>query len=268
MQSLRYLIVLVLAWGVSAPAFGQELIERYREARFRVQMHRYFDTHGLAARPQTYEHIPSRADTIQQWLRQLSRNARIAEWNRRQRSFEIEEWRLVRRLERGWFIKKFDNTKWAYLGTESLMPLDTTMTRELRARLEAFFGPPTQTIAELMNSDERLRTQDRYVQFEYWFVVNDSIPIILMDFNGPLERGLITVTDHRYRDILINVRESFLREFWQEKQRAPYVDYFLDARTRTWYYAGFDGTNYFMEPIVQPNLALGRPWLDLLSRSD
>ena len=268
MPGLRYLSIFVLWIASCLPVQGQELIERYREARFRVQMHRFLEQNGLDVDPQRVEHIPSRADTLQQWLNQLSRNARLAEWNRRQRSFEIVEWKLVRRLERGWFTKKFDNTMWAFLGTESLTPLDTTKTQELRARMEAYFGPPTQTIAEMVGGDEELRTRDRYAQFEYWFVVNDSIPVVLMDFNGPLERGLITSTDQRYRDILLDVRESFLKEFWQTEYSAPYVDYYFDVRTRTWHHAGFDGENYFMEPIVQPNLTLGRPWLEILSRSD
>ena len=269
MQSLRFFVALVFAGSLfSLPALGQDLLDRYIEARFRVQMYQYLDQNGENVAPMAVEHLPSRADTLQQWLNQLSQNARLAAWNRRQKQFEIEEWRLVRRLERRWFSKKFENTEWAYLGTESLTPLDTTLTHELRGRMEAYFGSPTQTIAELMSSDEMGRTRDRYVQFEYWFVVNDSIPVILMDFNGPLERGLITSTDQRYRDILLNVRESFLKEFLQTSSQAPYVDYYYDARSLTWYYTGYDGTNYFMEPIVQPNLALGRPWLEILNRSD
>ena len=265
----RMTAVLMLAWGiVCIPTNGQELIDLYRDARFRIQTENFFEERGLYAEPLEAEHIPSRADTLQQWLNQLSRIARIAAWNRRQKHFEIEEWRLVRRLERSWFAKKFENTMWAYLGAESLTPIDTTMTRDLRARMESYFGPPTQTVAELVNSEQGWRTRDRFVQFEYWFVVNDSIPIVLMDFNGPLERGLITSTDQRYRDILLSVRESFLKEFWQADGRAPYVDYYYDVSTLTWHYSGFDGTNYFMEPIVQPNLSLGRPWLEILNRSD
>ena len=232
MYSLRYFICIIFVgiyWCV--PAQGQDLLDRYREARFRVQMSNYLEENGTTVNPLTVEHLPSRADTLQQWLNQLSRNAELAAWNRRQKTFEIEEWQLVRRLERGWFSKKFEKTQWAYLGTESLTALDTTLTRDLRSRMEAYFGSPTQTIAELMASEVNDRTRDRYVQFEYWFVVNDSIPVVLMDFNGPLERGLITSTDQRYRDILLHVRESFLKDFWLSEAMAPYVDYYYDART-------------------------------------
>ena len=89
-----------------------------------------------------------------------------------------------------------------------------------------------------------------------------------MDVNGPLERGLIVSSDQRYRDILLSVRESFLREFMQLSRPSAFVDYYFDARTQNWYYAGYDGEKYFMDLIGQPNLALGRPWLDVIYRSD
>lgn len=268
MYSLRILTFLLIAWGMANPLFGQDLIDRYRQARFHVQVERYISENGMSAKPMSVEHLPSRADTVQQWLIQLSRNAEIAAWKNREKVFEIEEWQLVRRLERPWFNKKFENTLWAFLGTEALLPLDTTRTSELRAHLESYFGPPTQTITELLDAQPRTRTLDRYVQFEYWFILNDSIPLVFMDVNGPLERGLIVSSDERYRDILLGVRESFLKEFMQVSRPTAFVDYYFDARTLNWYYTGYNGTEYFMELIGQPNLALGRPWLDVIERSD
>ena len=268
MYILRYLLLWALMSNVVLPLHAQSLVDRYREARFRVQVANYLEEFGEVVPSGNVTHIPTRADTLQQWLNQLSNSALIAAWNNREKQFEIEEWRLIRKLERPWFTKKFENTLWAFLGTESLLPVDTTYTKELRAKLEAYYGPPTQTISEFLNSDETGRRRDRYMQFEYWFVVNDSIPVLLMDVNGPLERGLIVSSDEQYRDILLNVRESLLREFMQSKQRAPYVDYYYDAILRTWYYTGFDGANYFNAPISQPNLALGRPWLDIINRLD
>ncbi len=250
------------------PVSAQDLIDRYRKARYEVQVQQYFVENGNQADPMPVAHLPSRADTVQQWLYQLSRDAAIAAWKQREKVFEIEEWKLVRRLERPWFTKKFENTLWAFLGTESLMPLDTTRTRELRAQLESYFGPPTQTISELPDQEQRTRSKDRYAQFEYWFVLNDSIPLVFMDVNGPLERGLIVSSDQKYRDILLGVRESFLKEFMQISRPTAFVDYYFDARTQIWYYAGYDGRKYFMEQIAQPNLALGRPWLDDIDRSD
>ena len=268
MYSLRYLFVLWMVWGMINPLQAQDLIDRYRRARYEVQVAQYFKDNGVHADPMPVEHLPSRADTVKQWLIQLNRDAQIAAWNQREKSFEIEGWQLVRRLERSWFEKKFQNTLWAFLGTESLLPLDTTRTQEIRAHMESYFGPPTQTITELLEDDMRTRNNGRYVQFEYWFVLNDSIPLVFMDVNGPLERGLVVSSDQRFRDILLSVRESFLKDFMQSSRPSAFVDYYYDARTLNWYYAGYDGGDYFMELIGQPNLALGRPWLDAINRSD
>ena len=268
MYTLRYLLLWFITSIIVLPSQGQTLVDRYREARFNVQVKEFFESNGMNAQPGEIRHIPTRADTLQQWLNQLTKNARISEWKRREKKFEVETWRLIRKLERPWFNKKFDNTLWAYLGTESLMPVDTTYTRDLRAKLEAYYGPPTQTISELLQSNTSRRQGERYMQFEYWFVVNDSIPVLLMDVNGPLERGVIVSSDQQYRDILLQVRESLLKEFLQSEKRAPYVDYYYDAVSRNWYYSGFDGESYFYELIGRPNLALGRPWLDIIDRLD
>ena len=269
MHTLRYLLFGALASIIVTPLHGQDLISRYRKARFQQQVEYFTEDNGVKAQPGAVQYLPTRADTIQQWLNQLTNNARISAWNSREKSFEVSDWRLVRKFERSWFNKKFERTLWAYLGTEPLLRVDTTFTRELRSKLEAYYGPPTQTISELLSDGEpNARTRDRHIQFEYWFVVNDSIPVVLMDVNGPLERGLIVSSDQRYRDILLQVRESLLKEFMNSKQRAPYIDYYFDALLRAWYYVGFDGVSYFYEPIGQPNLALGRPWLDIINRID
>ena len=268
MYILRYVLLCAVVSVVVLPSNAQGLVDRYREARFKVQVANYLTEFGEEVPTGSVKHIPTRADTLQLWLNQLSTSARIAEWNSRIKQFEVEEWRLIRKLERPWFLKKFENTLWAFLGTESLLPIDTTYTRDLRAKLEAYYGPPTQTISEFLNSDETERRRDRYMQFEYWFVVNDSIPVLLMDVNGPLERGLIVSSDERYRDILLQVRESLLKEFLHSQKRAPYVDYYYDAIMRTWHYTGFDGARYFYESISRPNLTLGRPWLDIINRLD
>ena len=257
MYILRYLLFGALVCITVSPIQAQSLVDRYKEARFKVQVADYLEKFGAQVPSGSVRHIPTRADTLQHWLNQLANSARIAEWNRREKAFEVEGWRLVKKLERPWFSKTFENTLWAYLGTESLMPIDTTYTRDLRAKLEAYYGPPTQTISEFLNTKETDRPRDRYMQFEYWFVVNDSIPVLIMDVNGPLERGIIVSSDQRYRDILLQVRESLLKEFLHSSTRAPYVDYYYDAISRTWYYTGYDGEKYFYEPISRPNLALG-----------
>jgi hypothetical protein len=264
---MRCVLFALLAAGLFArPVFGQELAEMYRRARFQVQAERHFDDRGLRAAPLPPAHLPSRADTLARWLLTM-RNDRHASLAGGKSSFRLDSWRFIRRFERSGFEKRFDDTPWAYLGTESLLPVDTTLTRDLRARLEAYFGPPTQTIVEVLGAGSPRYARDRYIQFEYWFVLNDSIPLLVMDVNGPLERGVIVSSDARYRDILLRMRESFFEEFIRFDRREAYVDYYYNPFESTWYYAGFDGVRYYLEPTRPPNVGLGRPWHRAISSS-
>ncbi|SHK11083.1 hypothetical protein [Rhodothermus profundi] len=173
--------------------------------------------------------------------------------------FTLTRWRVVRRFEQRWFQRRFGQEGWAYLGSNSWTPLDTLRTAELRARLQAHFGNPTRTLAEV--DLFRRRPRDEYIQFEYWLVLNDSIPFRIMDVNGPLERGLVVASAPRYRDQLWQIRQALLGRLIDDPKRAPFVDYYYQPETDTWYLTGFDGQHFFLTPIRRPARILGRPRL-------
>jgi hypothetical protein len=112
-----------------------------------------------------------------------------------------------------------------------------------------------------VNLDEWVRrpdsTREDLVQFAYWFVVNDSIPVRVTDANGPSARGLIVSTDRAYRDRLRALRRALLDPL-RRKERAPYVDYYYEDETRRWYRVGFDGTSFFREQITRRDIVRGR----------
>lgn len=245
--------LLILAVGTARPAPGQHILDRYRSARFFEEAHRVLEANGRTAYVLPPIHLRTAVDS----LRPLAEPAPApAEAER----FPLAERRAVLRLERSWFRREFGDTKWAFLGASSyLTPLDTTFTRELRARLEAQFGPPTRTLADL----SREEIVDEYIQFEYWFVVNDSIPARVMDVDGPYDRGLVVATDRRFREELPAFRDALLAPILEASERAPYVDYFYDTEVETWYRTGYDGEDFFLEPIPRSRIVPGRrPWLD------
>ncbi len=174
-------------------------------------------------------------------------------------TFVLERWRVVRRFEQRWFLRRFGQNGWAYLGSNSWTPLDTLRTPELRARLQAHFGDPTRTLAEVDLYQRRPR--DEYIQFEYWLVLNDSIPFRIMDVNGPFERGIVVASAPRYRDQLWTIRQALLGRLIIDPRRAPFVDYYYQRETDTWYLTGFDGRAFFLEPIRRPLMIPGRPRL-------
>jgi len=211
------------------------LIERYQQARYRALARRHLQPHGrLPVYPP--ERLPLPTDSLRPTP---SPSADAAP------SFPLHEVRRVRRLERNWFRARFADTNWSFLGDAGTHTWpDTTRTLTLRARLQAVFGAPTQTTADRPLKKPPRRT----AQFEYWFIVNDSIPVRVTDPRGPSGRGLIVAAARPYRARLRALRDALLAPL-RDARRASYADYFYDERRERWYRTGFDGQALFLEQI-------------------
>ncbi len=250
---------LMTAWGAEARA--QDLIELYQKAYFNAQARTYFQKHGMRAAPRPVVELPPRSEEHRAWRALLFPEPELPPALPLPAAFRVEAWRPVRRLERFWFERRFPGLRWSYSGNNSRMGLDTSWTRVLRGRLEAAFGPPTQTLIESRRRPGA-RGAEEYIQFEYWIIANDSIPLLVMDVDGPFDRGLVVATDQRYRNALPDLRVELLRELLKKQFPEPYVDYYFNKDQRQWYRAGFNGARYFQERIAPPDLSRGRPRLD------
>lgn len=249
---------MLLLVGV-AEVQAQGLASRYRAAQYREAAAAFLaQGYRLDARPPLI--IPTEASVA--LARLLPRDTLVLA--PRVRAFKIDSVLHVRRLYRRWFEERFAETLWAFLGSNTFNPLDTLRTQELRARLQGHYGAPTKTIVEIHRENPRAFTRERSIEFEYWFVVNDTIPIVVMDVNGPHERGLVLATDQRYRDDLEGLRNSFLAPLVQQPRRRAFVDYYFDYDNQQWYLTGFDGRRFLTKPIGEPNLLPGRPVLEML----
>jgi hypothetical protein len=261
-------VVLLVGGGGPLPLWAQtpadtlSLIERYRTARLRALAQEFLEgRQGLAVQPP--RRLPTGADTL------LSASARpdtTRPGAEARPAFPVESVRRVRDLERSWFRRRYQSVEWAFLGSGRRLTFpDTARTRTLRARLQARFGPPTRTLAELYSNDwvrAPDSTREPPIQFEYWFIVNDSIPVRVSDVGGPRDRGVIVSSDRRYRDDLAAIRSALLGPL-QGVEPAPYVDYYYEAATRRWYRVGFDGQAFFRERISRFDIVPGRrPQLD------
>ncbi|PEN13454.1 hypothetical protein CRI94_09035 [Longibacter salinarum] len=228
------------------------LIERYQRARLQMlSEHIEQKTRGRVsvAAPKRFR-VPS--DTLRSSLSKPKSSVDSP-------AFPISNARAVHKLERGWFEKRFSSTRWSFLGAgRHLTPIDTTMTRVLRAKLQSEFGNPTQVLADF----NLRKPRDEYVQFEYWVVVNDSIPVKITDANGARDRGLIVSTSAKYRTQLFALRQALLGSIMRAAP-SPYVDYYFETERRRWYRTGYDGSSYFLDRISRYETTPGRrPWLE------
>lgn len=246
--------------GQPTPSDSLSLVERYRTTRVRMLVQEYLAGRpGIPARPP--RPLPVEADSL------LGPKAPSAPGASPARpSFPVTEVRRVRDLESSWFQTRYEDVEWSFLGAGTRLTFyDTTRTRDLRARLQAQFGDPTHTMADVYSREWRRApdsTREDPIQFEYWFVVNDSIPVRVSDVNGPMERGVIVSTDRAHREQLPTLRAALFAPL-RRGDRAPYVDYYYEEETRRWYRVGYDGTQFFRERISRFDITPGRrPHLD------
>lgn len=229
---------------------AQDLIDIYRENRVRVLAESVVDVKLIPLAPEV---LGRRTVDLEFWPQpELEETEELV-----LPTFEVVGFQKVPKLGRTWFKEKFPDLTWSYEGSYRISRLDTMYTREIRARMEAQFGSPTQTLPD-QGLLHRLDLPE-YVQFEYWFVVNDSIPLVFIDVNGPFERGIVSATDERFRKILTPMRDAFLSRIVTDPTREKYADYYYEEELRTWFITGFDGRNYFMNRVDPRRVNPGRP---------
>ncbi len=163
-------------------------------------------------------------------------------------------WSKVEPDAQGAFLERFRETFWRASDPRSLT-LDTTATPLVRGLLQAVFGRPTRNADAVRQVGY---TGNEFVQFEYWFVVNDSIPVLILDLDGPFGRGLLLAGAEAYADRLPELKEDLSRQLFETNGPDPFLDYYHSYERRQWYRTGFNGTEYFTLPIRAPGWAQTR----------
>lgn len=141
--------------------------------------------------------------------------------------------------EREAFQERFEDIKWTGAGLSRSTAIDYVPTIELRARLEKAFGRPTQKLIDLIDKDNF--RPGYFIQFEYWFTVNDSIPMMVLDVDGPFSKGLTYVGASRYIDLMPSVKRAFSEMIMDVEQLGEYEDYFYSPENDrlSWYYVAY-----------------------------
>jgi len=250
-----------MAYAQTKRIAWNELGVLYAHARFQLSYQAYIGQHGEFIRPLEPSLLPVLSDTLIT-LGRKGLGLDDSELNPEDFNGMIHSWSLTSADDRSEWISQFQNIQWAYLGSNFFTPIDTMSTPVLRGHLEAYFGAPTHTAIEKIQGDPT--PGDGNGQFEYWLVVNESIPVIVMDVFGPFDRGVILATDHQFRASMFAMRQSLLRNAILHTMPAAYVDYYYNQVSEQWYRTGYDGTSYFTDPVSQPDFRLGRPVLSNL----
>ncbi|NNF04464.1 MAG: hypothetical protein HKN17_08355 [Rhodothermales bacterium] len=201
-------------------------------------------------------HLPNASDTVRAWIQSKIPSPPV-EPAPPPPSFPLESIRRIRKLEFQAYDDRFARTEWAFLGADGSSRLDTMLTSRIRASMQHHFGDPTRTLVEIGRPDTLRR--EEVIEFEYWFFLNGDIPFLVVDVNGPWDRGVVVAAEHSYRDELHLIKQAVLDRVLDDPTLKTFADYYYNFDQRRWYVSGYDGARFFDTRIQPPNLNLGRP---------
>ncbi len=166
--------------------------------------------------------------------------------------FAAPKIKKVSHEEREDFQMRFESIKWTGAGLYEKTPIDYIPTMELRARLQKVFGNPTQRLEDLI--DKKDFRPGECIQFEYWFVVNDSIPMMILDVDGPFANGLTYGGASRYIDLMPEVKRTLSKLLLDVKELAEYDDYFYSPEDDrlAWYRIAYKNGEFLNKKIDRP----------------
>lgn len=153
--------------------------------------------------------------------------------------------------ERQEYQQRFADIKWTGQGMYRQTKIDRIQTNRLRARLQARFGAPTQTIEDLIHQDNF--RPGKAIQFEYWFTVDDSIPLMVLDVDGPFGRGLVYAGASRYIDLMPQIKRSLTEQLMGVEQLVHFLDYFYSPEREQWFEVRYDNGNFVNKKIESPD---------------
>lgn len=160
------------------------------------------------------------------------------------------EFKKVPTAERAAFRRDFSRTQWTGAGFEASTVLDRIPTSEIRARLQKVFGDPTQKLRHLVEQDGFRPGQ--YIQFEYWFVIDDTMPLMILDIDGPFGNGLVFAADSRFVDLMPEVKRTLTRKLMQIEELGEYEDHYFELDTRQWYLVSYSNGTFSSEKVNRP----------------
>jgi hypothetical protein len=165
--------------------------------------------------------------------------------------FEAAEFEKITKEERAQFERETRDISLTGQGLYEDTKLDDRQTNEIRARLQAQFGNPTQTLEDLINKEDF--RPGKAIQFEYWFMVNDSIPLMVLDWNGPFGSGLTYGGASKYVDLMPQIKREFVQKLMSVEEFGEYKDYFYSPEKDQWYIVKYEDGKFRNEEIDSPD---------------
>lgn len=147
------------------------------------------------------------------------------------------------------FKQRFRGIDWTGRGLYKKSAVDNIQTNKIRAKLQAVYGAPTITIEDLINKPNF--RPGKAIQFEYHFLINDKIPLMLLDVDGPFGHGLVYVGAVKYIDLMPQIKRTLVRKL-MGAEPAEYQDYFYSPERTQWFNVSYQNGEYSIKKIDAP----------------
>lgn len=164
--------------------------------------------------------------------------------------FEEPDIEKVPHSQREEFLRRFSEIKWTGQGLYQQTRIDNAETSEVRARLQSRYGDPTQKLEDLIDT-KGFRPAEA-IQFEYWFTVDDSIPMMVLDVDGPFGNGLVYGGASRYVDLMPQIKRTFSQKLMDVENPASYQDYFYSPEREQWFDVRYESGEHIARKINAP----------------
>ena len=165
-------------------------------------------------------------------------------------TFAEPQIQMVPNVEKAAFERRFANITMTGAGFQGGTVIDQLPTSEIRSRLQAVFGNPTVTLDDFISA--RSIRPANSIQFEYWFIVNDSIPMIILDIDGPFTRGLVYAGSIEYIDMMPEIKRTLSRRLMAVNRPGEFSDVFYSPERRQWFRVSYTNGVYSTDEIPRP----------------
>lgn len=242
----------------AAPAANaQSVVEVLQQQRRAARAAEVLDELGPRVRPRPAATLGERDGYVEAALalrraRQATADSMAAvERDSLARALQLREivWVKTEPDGQGAFLERYREAYWRAADPRPGQPLDTTATTLLRGRLQAVFGRPTRNADALRQVGY---AGSEFIQFEYWFIVNDSIPLLVLDLDGPFGTGLLVAGSEADAALLPVLKADLAARLAEALGPDPWVDYYHSFDRRQWYRTGYNGTEQFTLEIRPP----------------
>lgn len=157
----------------------------------------------------------------------------------------------IERVDAATFERRFRNTRWTGQGMQGITDIDRIPSMELRARLQTVFGAPTRTLDDLAFRPNFRMAEA--IQYEYWFIVNDRYPMMILDIDGPFARGLVYAVSVSYIDLMPQIKRALSRMLMEPTQLSDFSDIFYSPERGNWYEISFRNGEFSYVEVPRPS---------------